>query len=182
MITTIIGDQKLTVSADWGFLAGFLGYDVDSVLVVLAAFSQWPGLAILDRFESGGTGSPLTVCYSARTMSFRRRFGLYDSTLKSWQRLWNLLVKSIGYLAAVVVLGLLVGLSGRAMGWIGDLVGVDEKTQVLMAWAMRSIFVVLIMVGLTHAFGDAAKLVWYYVRDWRNDDEQPGAGREDEGT
>ena len=25
MITTIIDDQKLTVSGDWGFLAGFLG-------------------------------------------------------------------------------------------------------------------------------------------------------------
>ena len=36
MITTIIDDQKLTVSGDWGFLAGFLG-----VLITTGLGMMW---------------------------------------------------------------------------------------------------------------------------------------------
>ena len=132
--------------------------------------------------RAGLVGLPVRACYSLWAMPFSWRFGLYDSTLRSWRRLWNLLVSSLAYLAAVVALGVLLWVSGGLMGWVGDLLGIDQKTQFFLAAAVKAIFVALIAVSLTHAIGDAAKLVWYYVRDWRIDDEQPGAGREDEGT
>ena len=122
------------------------------------------------------------VCYSFRAMAPRRRFGLYPSTIESLLRLWNLSAGSIAYLAVIIGLSLGIAFAGEIMGWVGEQIGVDEKTRTYLAWAIRSVFVVLILVNLLFSLGDVAKLVWYYLRDWRDADERLGTDQEGDRT
>ena len=49
MITTIIDDQKLTVSGDWGFLAGFLGLNRS---FFEDALKDWPWYGVVGPVQT----------------------------------------------------------------------------------------------------------------------------------
>ena len=63
------------------------------------------------------------------------------------------------------------------MGWLAKIIGIDEKTQALISALGRSLFVGLIVISIGLAIGDALKLIWYYILDWRSGED---AGRSDE--
>ena len=104
-------------------------------------------------------------------MSFRKIFQLDEATVRSARRCYNLVFAAASYLLTILVFALLAAGFGAFMGQIAIVMGLDEKTRQLISYAGISVFVILILVSLALAIGDAIRLIEYYVRDWRSDNE-----------
>ena len=113
-------------------------------------------------------------------MRIRNIFQLDEATIQSARRCYNLVFAAATYLLTVLIFALLAAGFGAVMGQIAIVMGLDEKTRQLISYAGISVFVILIIVSCALAIGDAIRLIEYYVRDWRNDNETPRPAQEDD--
>ena len=116
------------------------------------------------------------VCYCA--MSLRKIFQLDEATVRSARRCYNLVFAAASYLLTILIFALLAAGFGAVMGQIAIVMGLDEKTGQLISYAGISVFVILILVSCALAIGDAIRLIGYYVRDWKSDNETHRAAQE----
>ena len=110
-------------------------------------------------------------------MNFGRIFTLDESTVRTVRRCYNLIVVATSYALTILAFTLLAVGFGEVMDRLAVIVGIDEKTRTLISYAGRSVFVILILMSFALAAGDAIKLMMYYIRDWRSDDDAKQSGQ-----
>ena len=104
-------------------------------------------------------------------MGLGKIFVLHESSVTAIRNCYNLLVVAAVYLLTILGLALLAIGFGEVMDRLAVFVGLDWKTQLLISYAGRSIFVILIVVSFALALGDVFKLVGYYISEWRSNHE-----------
>ena len=108
--------------------------------------------------------------YIFSAMPAPKSFELYESTVRAVRRCYNLVITAVSYAATILALTLLAVGFGLIMGRLAEIVGIDEKTQRLISALGASVFAILVLVSFALALADVAKLIRYYIRDWREND------------
>ena len=104
-------------------------------------------------------------------MDFRDIFQLEESTIRIGRRIYNLLVQALMFSLAIVGFGALgVGLN-FLLPIVASLLGLDDKTQVLLKAGAAVFFVILVVTTVLFGIGDVRRLLWYY---WRHGEGKNG--------